>query len=211
MSLAKKYRLIIASIIVVVGGILLFIWGYNKLQPLPELTEFKTSYFHFIYPRAYTAKEYAPGVVSIGNQDNDGINPLVEVVRYQSDPDIALPATFDAFMKRQAAALCGADGPIESISCTQVGVTPYTNPLGVKGNKLDLALVRTNLRSGTTTNSTYGPIYVFDTSGSRASSTPEDPFRYSAIFIYPSLSAFINLGTTSPQILNEVVNSYTPR
>lgn len=208
MSFIHKYRLWIAGIIVVVGGAFLLSWGYDALKPLPEYTEFKTGYFSFTYPRVYDAKEYAPGVVSIGTDNDEGIDPLVEVVRYQSDPDTALPTTFDAFMKRQAAALCGADGPVESIACTQVGVTAYTSPMGIPGQKLDLTMVRKNLKSGTTTSSTYGPIYVFDTSGSRASSTPETPFRYSAIFIYPALAAFVDTGTTSPQILDQVINSF---
>jgi hypothetical protein len=207
MSPFQKYRLWIAGIVVVVVGIALLTWGYQEFKPLPETTDFKTSFFTFTYPRIYDAVEYAPGVVSIGTVTGSSTKPLVEVVRYKSDPDVALPANFETFMKRQAAALCGADGPIESISCTEVGVTPFVSTSGVEAQKLDLTMVHKNLRSGTTTTSTYGPIYVFDTSGARASSTPEDPFRYSAIFIYPSLSAYLS-GTTSPQLLQSVLDTF---
>ncbi len=115
------------------------------------MTDLKTRYYSFSYPRVYDTKEYAPGVVSIGHQDGDALMPLVEITRYQSDPDTAAPKSFDTFMKLQAAALCGADGPTESINCTEVGVTPYISPKGLPGQKLDLTLVRKNLKTGTTT------------------------------------------------------------
>lgn len=212
MSFFQKYRLWIAGAIVVVVGILLLILGYQTFKPIPESTSFKTRFYSFSYPRIYSAQEYAPGVVSIGNKKEDGIDPLVEVTRYQSDPDTAVPTTFDAFMKRQAAALCGADGSIESITCTEIGVTPYTSPTGVEGKKLSLTLVRKNLKTGTTTPLTYSPIYVFNTSLPRATSTQSvssttEPYRYSAIFIYPSLTSFI-AGTTSPQVMDPIINSF---
>lgn len=205
MQFLNKYRLWIAGFILVLAGIGLAMLGYQHLHPLPENTDFKSRYFSFSYPRVYAAKEYAAGVVSIGKKNGDGLDPLIEVTLYQSDPDSPTPKKFDTFMKLQAAALCGADGSVESVSCTQVGVTPYVSPTGLAGQMLNLTLVKKNLKTGTTTNATYGPFYVFNTTNPP---TPTDPLRYSAVFIYPSLSAFMN-GTTSPAIMQQVLSTFT--
>jgi hypothetical protein len=204
MKFFQRYRFWIAGAIVIIVGAALAVWGYQKAHPLPEYTYFKTADFNFSYPRAYSAQEYARSVVSVGNPTNDGLEHLVEVVRYQNDPDVPTPESFDTFMKRQAAALCGTDGPIESITCTEVGVTPFTFPAGMQSQKLDLAMVRKNLKSGTTTDATFGPIYVIDTT---ASSTPDRPLRYSAIFIYPSMQAFLK-GKTSPDLMKIIIDSF---
>lgn len=198
----EKNRFLIAGVIVVIVGVILLIMGYQAFKPLPDNTDLKTRFFSFSYPRIYDVEEYAPGVVTLGHDKGDAFEPLVEINRYQSDPESALPASFDAFMKRQAAALCGADSSIESVICTEVGVTAYTSPKGAVGQKLGLTLVRKNLKSGTTTSSTYGPMYVFNTTDTSTTTT-----RYSGIFIYPSLAAFLN-GTTSPAIMDQVLNTF---
>jgi hypothetical protein len=205
MEFIQKYRLWIAGIIVVVAGIAILMLGYQHFKPLPETTEFKGRYFSFTYPRIYNAQEYAPGVVSIGTKNDAGLDPLVEVTRYGSDPDSALPKSFDTFMKLQAGVLCGADGPIESIACTEIGVTPYTSPTGLSGQMLNLTLIKKNLKTGTTTNETYGPFYVFNTTNP---ATTDTPLRYSGIFIHPSLAAFLS-GTTSPAIMQGVLSTFT--
>src|ERR1700754_4754735 len=145
MDFLKKNRLRVAAVLVIILGIGLayLTWGY--LHPLPAITSFKSSHYSFDYPRMYTAREYASGVVSIGIAKGDTLTPYTEVTLYQSDPEEKVPASFETFIKNQAGALCGADGPIESIACTQVGITPYTNPNGEDGSKLDLTLVRKNL------------------------------------------------------------------
>lgn len=214
MHIPKDRKFKLAAAVVIILGIILLIIGYVATRPVPDLTDFRSQYFTFTYPRMYDTEEYAPGVVSIGHQNGQVLIPLVLVNRYQSDPDIATPETFDAFMKRQASALCGTDGSVESVTCTEVAVTPYENPNGATGQKLDLTLLRKNLTSGTTTTSTYGPIYVFNTTAtstpetSAATSTPEDSLRYSAIFIYPAISAFL-ISSTSPELLNQVVTTFS--
>ncbi len=212
MHLPKNRTYTLAAAIVILLGIILLIIGYAATRPVPDLTDFRSQYFTFTYPRMYDTEEYAPGVVSIGRQNGQVLMPLVEVNRYQSDPDIETPETFDAFMKRQASALCGNDNSLESVSCTEVAVTPYENPNGATGQKLDLTLIRKNLTSGTTTSSTYGPIYVFNTTSTStpdatATSTPESTLRYSAIFVYPALSAFL-ISSTSPELLNQVITTF---
>lgn len=204
MDFLKKNRFRVAAVLVIILGIVIaFItWGY--LHPLPETTDFKSSTFSFTYPRTYFAKEYAAGVVSIGIGNDETIVPYIEVSRYKSDPESAQPKSFDEFIKRQAGALCGADGPIESVMCTQVGETPYTNANGEDGVKLDLTLVRKNLKTATTSTSTYGPMYVFNVT---PKPTADSPLHYAAVFIYPSLSAFLH-GTTTPELEQQIVSTF---
>jgi hypothetical protein len=206
MTFISKYRLWIAAAVVIILG-LLIVFGFDALKPLPETTALKTRYYTFNYPRTYDTQEYAPGVVSVGHKNGQVLIPDVEVNRYQSDPQAALPKDFDTFMKLQASALCGTDASTESVTCTEVGVTPYTSPKGFDGQKLDLTLVRKNLKSGTTTSNTYGPFYVFNTT-STSTVTTDNPLRYSAIFVYPALSAFLD-GTTSPALMDEIMNTLT--
>ncbi len=200
MQTIKKYRYIIAVAVLIVAGIGIILLTH---QPVPDNSDFKGGPFSFSYPRTFDVNEYAEGVVSVGHGNSNLFSPLVEVDRYQSDPDEKLPATFDDFMKRQAAALCGADGPKESVTCTQVGTSAYTSKQGLVGQMLNLTLVKKNLSTGTTTNATYGPMYVFNTT---ASSTDGDPMRYSAIFVYPSLAAFM-AGTSSPALEQQIVDT----
>lgn len=197
----NRFRLAIALVIVLGGALAYLTYGY--LHPLPDSTTFQSRYYSFDYPRTYATQEYASGEVSIGAQNGQILMPHVEVNRYQSDPDVAAPPSFDAFMKKQASALCGADGPVESVTCTQVGVTATTTAGGLSGQMLDLTLVRKNLKSGTTTSSTYGPLYVFNTT---AVPTPDSPLRYTAVFVYPALSAYLS-GTTTPLLLDQVVST----
>lgn len=205
MDFLKKNRFRIAIAAVLVLGIGLLLLTFGTFKPLPITTTFKSKFFSFDYQRTYAAQEYSSGEVAIGKQNGDTLVPYVEINRYQSDPDVALPSSYDVFLKRQASALCGADGPTESITCTEIGETPYTSPTGIEGKKLDLTLVRKNLKSGTTTSSTYGPFYVFNTT---LPPTPDRELRYSAIFIYPALSAFLS-GTTTPELMQQVMSTIT--
>jgi hypothetical protein len=203
MQFLKKNRFAVAiGLIIILGGGLIYLTqGY--LHPLPEVTTFKSKHYSFDYPRSYSAHEYASGVVSVGVMKGDALTPYTEVTLYQSDPDQKTPPSFDTFVKVQAGALCGSDSPVESVTCTQIGVTPYTNANGEDGSKLDLTLIRKNLKTGTTTSSTYGPFYVFNTT--KAPATGES-LRYAAIFIHPSLSTFLS-GTTTPELEQQIVST----
>lgn len=205
MSYITKYRWyligLLAVIIVVFG-----IYHYEKTRPGPILTELSTFHsgnFTFVYPRTYESKEYATGVVSVGeNYQNAGFIPLADVVRYKADPDVAQPVSFDAFMKKQVASLCGSDDSTQSISCTNPVVTPYTSTTGVSGSEVNLTLTKKNLSTGTVTTATYGPIYVFN-----STDTTAKPVRYQGVFIYPTFSSFILVGTTSPAFIESIATT----
>ena len=203
MILTPKYKLFIGIGAVVLLAVLAFA-TQDVWKPLPEMTTYHDNGFSFEYPRVNNAEEYAPGAVIVGTAGDEGLSPLVEVIRYQSDPDTALPATFDAYVRKQALALCGSDGSVERLSCTDVVATPYTSAQGLEGQELSLTLVRTNLADGTTATETFAPIYVFNTT--RPVEDAEDRFRYRAVFVYPSFASVIS-GTASPALLAQIIDS----
>lgn len=203
MILTPKHRLFIGiGAVVLLAAAAFFTQGLWK--PLPENTTYYDSSFSFEYPRMNNAEEYAPGAVAVGSTNEGVFNPFVEVVRYQSDRDVALPATFDAYVERQATALCGSDGPVESLSCTDVVSAPYTSAQGLTGQELSLTLLRTNLESGTTTTEVFAPVYVFNLT--RPVEDPEDVSRYRALFVYPSFSSVAS-GNVSPALLSQIIDS----
>jgi hypothetical protein len=210
MTFIQKYRYyVIAAAVVVVA---LLAWGgyylaHHKhiLAPLPETTEFRSGNFSFTYPRIVSAKEYDDGVVSVGGNYNGVFIPLVDVVRYKSDPQSAAPANLTAFVTKQAQALCGGDTAGERISCGSPVVTEYTSPSGLQGQEISLTLTKANTTTGTSTSTTFAPIYVFDPHIIPAS--VDGPARYDAIFVYPTFSSFLATGTSSPELIGEIVTN----
>ncbi|CAN5689982.1 hypothetical protein BH11PAT2_BH11PAT2_04370 [soil metagenome] len=202
MNLSKTQKRQIGAVLLIFILISIFAskrhWG-----PVPDNTTYHDVGFSFTYPRIYHLDEYAIDVASIGKPFGDTFTPLVEVVRYQSDPDSKLPPTYSDFIKNQALNLCGADGSTESITCTKADAKPYTSAKGLSGQELTLTLVRKNLKTATTTSTNYGPIYVFNTTPQPATG---DPFRFQALFAYPSLAAFVG-ATSSPELLQKVVDT----
>ncbi|HVW71844.1 MAG TPA: hypothetical protein VHB93_01680 [Candidatus Paceibacterota bacterium] len=205
MSYITNYRWYwVGLLAVIVIG--LGVWHYEDTRPGPILTELSTFHsgnFTFVYPRTYEAKEYATGVVSVGeNYQNAGFIPLVDVVRYKADPDVAQPVSFDAFMKKQVTALCGSDDSTQSITCTNPVVKPYTSTSGVAGSEVNVTLTKKNLSTGAVTTATYGPIYVFN-----STDTTSTPVRYQGVFVYPTFSSFILVGTTSPAFVESLATT----
>lgn len=206
MTLTPKQKLLIGVGAAVVLLILAAFLSRDLWTPLPDNTTYRDSNFSFEYPRALVAREYANAAVGIGTGSGIDFAPLVEVIRYQNDQDVALPATFDVYIERQARALCGSDGPIESLICTDVVATPYTSTQGLVGQELNLTLVRTNLADGTVTNDTFGPVYVFNVTDPADTTDPTDTLRYSSIFVYPAFAS-VATGSTSPTLLTQIIDS----
>jgi hypothetical protein len=201
---SDKKRLIIIGVaalaVIALGWFLI-----SRIEgPLPEVTTFQGKSFAFTYPRTYDLQEYATGVVTLSRVEASGPMPVVGVVRYKSDPDVALPPSFDAFAKRQAANLCGSD-QAETVTCGNPVAEPVTTDTGLTGTKLSLTLTRKNLATGAATTTPFGPIYVFDTT---APATVDSPLRYQGIFIYPALNSVLAASTT-PELVDQVMNSLT--
>lgn len=204
MTLTPRHKLLIGigAAVLLVG---LAVYMTRDLwNPPPDNTRYHDSSFTFVYPRVFNAEEYDAGAVGIGESNEGTFTPLVEVVRYQSDPDVALPVSFDAYVRKQALALCGSDGSGESLTCTDLATVPYTSTQGLEGQELSLTLQRKNLESGTTTTETFAPVYVFNTT--RPVEDPEDTLRYRALFVYPSFTSAA-AGNTHPELLAQIIDS----
>ena len=202
-NLTKKQKIAAAlAVILIAVGVWYVLDNWNG--PVPDTANYKSGLLSFDYARTAELREYAVGAVSIGEEgESDTFMPIVEVVRYKSDPDTALPANYDAFITRQARNLCAADGPTESLSCTNVESETFTTTGGVFGKKLSLTLIRKNLQTGTTTESTYAPIYAFNVT---EPVTAESPLRYASVFVYPALSTLL-AGSSSPALMDQVLNT----
>lgn len=206
MILTPKKKLFIgigAAVLVLIGAAFL---SRDLWIPLPDNTTYRASDFSFVYPRANVAKEYANAAVGVGTMNETEYNPLVEVIRYKSDEDVALPANFTAYVERQARALCGSDGSVESLKCTDVVSVPFESASGLVGQELTLTLVRTSLADGTVTNDTFGPVYVFNTTEPTDPTDPTDTLRYSAVFVYPAFAS-VAAASTSPALLTQIIDS----
>lgn len=204
MTLTPRHKLLIgiAGALLLVG--LIVYMTQDLWNPPPDNTTYHDSAFSFVYPRVYSAEEYDSNAVGIKEKTEGVVTPLVEVIRYQSDPDVSLPASYDVFVERQALALCGSDGPVEGLTCTDLVRTPYTSAQGLVGEELSLTLERTNLESGTTTTETFAPVYVFN--ATRPIEDLEDTFRYRAVFVFPSFSTAAS-GNMNSALLAQIIDS----
>ena len=198
----KKWRRIALAILIIVPVIAIGWYFAKDHTPVPDASTYRGKTFTFTYPRQGVLKEYASGVVSIGNEKGDEYAPLVEVVRYMNDPDQPTPSSFEAFAKQQALYLCGSDAT-EQVACSKPVAEPYATSRGYKGLKISLTLTRTNLSTGTSTAATYAPIYVVNTT---AKPDPGEKLRYSGIFIYHALPAVLS-GSVSQTLLDEVIGT----
>lgn len=203
MTLTLRHKILIGIGAAILLGLTIYLTR-DVWTPLPENISYREKNFSFVYPREYRVEEYNRGAVSIGIKQDNSFSPFVEVVRYENDHDAALPSTFDVYIKRQAEALCGSDGPVENLTCSDAVSVPYTSAQGLEGQELSLTLLRTNLESGTTTTETYGPVYVFNVT--QPVEDPEDTFRYRAIFVYPSFSSAAS-GNANFELLAQTIDS----
>lgn len=198
----KIILLAVAAVLVIGGGIALF--TYDDWKPLPDTTTYQGRNISFTYPRTYSVDEYGASAVYVSSTTAEGTElPVVEIVTYRNDPDVARPPTFRVFADRQIQALCGTDAPGETVRCITPVVEPYTAPGGYLGQQYNLTLERRNITSGAVSTTTYGPIYVFDIT---EPATPENPLRYEAIFVYPSFTAW-NQGNGKPELLETIMNT----
>jgi len=202
LDLAKKYRWFIAGGLIVL--ILIAVGAHYAFKkpppPIDAPSEFKSANFSFTYPRLFTAVERTDGAVALGGKVGDSFIPLVDVVRYKTDPDAPAPASFETFAARQAQALCGSDAEGVSLACTSPVTKVYTTPAGLVGEEMSLTLVARNLKSGTTTSSTYGPVYIFNTS---QKPDPGEAVSYQAVFVYPDFYSF-TLASSSAALVPDV-------
>lgn len=205
MTFDKKRIYILAGAVLVFAIAALIWWQYEETDgwaPLPVETSYQSPEFAFSYPREYSLEEYARGVVSLGTEINDERVSLVEVVRYRHDPDTATPVSYEAFVTRQVLALCGSDDAALIISCSNPVATSSPYGGAFEADEITLTMTRTNA-AGEKITEPFGPIYVFNTT---QAATAEDPLRYEATFVYPSLEA-VRAGTSTPALTELIARS----
>jgi hypothetical protein len=199
----KRFRwFIAAAVIVVIGGFAAdHYFNHTAANITTDVSTFSSGNFSFTYPRVLAAKEYDDGVVSLGGESNGVFIPFVDVVRYKSDPDRAAPASFETFVARQAVALCGgSDAAGADLACADPVVKPYASPTGLAGSEVSLTLIHTDPTTGARTESTYAPVYVFNTT---PDVEPGEALRYQAVFVYPDFSTFA-LASSSASLVPDI-------
>ncbi len=204
-NLTKKQKIILGIVagLLLIAGIAYF--SRDAWVPVPDNTTYRSGSLSFTYPRTESLKEYGSSAIYLGSETDTEFASHIEVVQYRSDPDAPLPASFDAFAKKQAQFLCGTDGAVESVTCTNPVSEPITTAGGLVGQKLSLLFTRKDLTSGAVSTSTYTPVYVFNTT---EAADEGEALRYRALFVYPSVSGFL-AGTTTPVVLQQVIDTLT--
>lgn len=199
----KKHLIVlgVVSLVLIVGGTAFF--TYDDWKPVSETVGYRSGSASFTFQRGYSLKEYGNSGTLVGVTTEGGFAPLVEIVSYQNDPDVARPANFDAFIKRQAQVLCGTDNGIDSVTCSDPVIEPITTTTGMKGQKISLSLVRRNLETGAVGTTTYTPIYAFDTT---ESPDPDETLRYRTTLIYPSFTPFLE-GIVATDLMDDIFNT----
>ncbi|HWH15986.1 MAG TPA: hypothetical protein VNU25_00080 [Candidatus Paceibacterota bacterium] len=205
MQLSQKYRipLIIGGVAVAIAAIgWLGYVIYDNTRPVPDIATFRTSFYSFDYPREYRIEEYASGVISVGTETEEGFQPLVEVVRYQNDPQAPQPASYAQFVNRQLVNLCGSDDPSQPDTCESAVGEAYQSPTGFQGQQFNLELTSSTAAAGAPV-VPFGPIYVFNITRDEQ----EPPIRYSALVVYPSLDA-VKKGLDTATIQSIVMQTF---
>jgi len=205
MSYITKYRWYLLGLIAVLLIAYAFYSHYEKTKPGPITTDvstFVSGHVSFDYPRTYAVKEYSAGQVSVGqNYGKSGFISLVDVVNYKTDPHSAPAASYLIWKNKELASLCGSDDSVESITCTNPTSTSVYSTGGLQGEDIMMTLTKKNLTTGTTSTLMYGPVYVFNTTSATA------PTSYQAVFVYPTFSSFILVGSTSPAFVDSIATT----
>lgn len=120
--------------------------------------------YSFSYPTTLTLYQYSPEVVALGTGAGDAFSTTMEIqVAAAAADDPA--ADFNEFVTTSLRNYCAADGPQESIYCTDVAArTTYLTQSGLQGDELVFTRVHHAIPTNTDTTETYGPIYVFNIS-----------------------------------------------
>ncbi|MBU1292921.1 hypothetical protein KJ819_02520 [Patescibacteria group bacterium] len=190
---------VLVLILLVLGGWYL---ASNSKPVSTDTSTFRSKAFWFDYPRTYDVREFETGAVLVGSAEKREFTPLVQVMEYKSDPDEALPVSYEAFVRQQALALCGSDDSKTNVECADVVVEPFTSLNAFEGLKLTMSLVSTDLETEEVAVSSFGPIYAFDIT---KPGTAEDPLRYSTIFVNPTLAATLAKKDVT-ELLNNIVD-----
>ncbi len=197
---------------IILGLFLLFFWflmekGAEVAPEVPiETVENEPYGYRFSHSSGYSMYDHGSEYLSVGTPTEDGFESAVDLIVSENGTDTTFES-FDAFALSRAQTFCAADGPGESMSCTDIMErNSFTTESGLKGEELYLTLVRTNLRDGTSVEGRFGPVFVFDISNHAMGS------EYAALFVYEPLYSFFE--NPNPDLVRDIaasVETFEPR
>jgi len=122
--------------------------------------------FEMKYPLNYVLKEVWTDYILLRKIENEktewSISITAEHDRLGTN-DFEL--IFKEFVKKLALNSCPADGPNESIYCTEITeIKPFANENGISGYEIYMNEITENFLSDTMSNRVKGPIFAIDTS-----------------------------------------------
>lgn len=160
--------------------------AYIVTRKAPEAAVAKPTYenptlgYSFSYPEEYAVNAYTSEFVGVGKREGEGFLSVADVSLYEGEEY----ESFDAFVLDKARTLCAADGPDETINCTDViDAKPFTAASGLTGNELYLLLAQKTFSTGETKTYSFGPVYVFP--------YEKEGSAFAAIFVYQPLPSFL--------------------
>jgi hypothetical protein len=181
----------IIIILVAIAGVYAF-WGKDMRttdergnQDQPQTLEYRndTYGYAFTFPNSVSIQEYTQQTVSVGTPTNGGFDAAADVSVVESGNEGGYE-NFEAFVFERGRTLCAADGPNESIDCTGIAErNEITTSTGLAAAELYFTLVRTNLQTGDSTESRFGPVYAFNI----APNVPNADFA--ALLVYQPLAS----------------------
>ena len=188
-----KTSVAIAALLVVGIGIFAFVLVANRDRlagdiPAPSVHTDEVFGFSAAVPEGYTLSTYENHSATIGKADDEGnVLPAVELIVVEESADNPFDP-FDSFDLFVAAALrnsCAADGPNESIACTDILSSDQFETSGAQGAEVTLREVHTSVGgegANASTETTRGPWYVFNI-------TKEASPTYAVLIVRTPLSA----------------------
>lgn len=167
-----------ASYIVIAGIVLLLlVGGYfmlrdednTSMQAVQNAQQERyasdTYGFSFAIPEDYEYTVYTEDAIDIGTATTSGFTGVANVRVYASLGEGGYE-NFEAFVFESLKNACAADGPAETIFCSEVeDKEGFTTDSGVAGTQLSLRRVYQNLATGEERVDSFGPIFVFDLRG----------------------------------------------
>jgi hypothetical protein len=201
-----KQTVVFILILVIVAGAAAYVMqhrvhrspGAADQAAISQVYESSTYGYSFAYPADLALVEYQPFAVAVGDAIPDGLTAYAEADVSESGEEGGY-ASFEEYEFERGRNFCAADGPNESISCDKiVSREPFTTDTGISGDKLTFRLIHKDLKEGTQTESTFGPVYAFNIQAN----TPDS--KYSALFIYPPLATYEN---ARPELVTAIASS----
>lgn len=121
--------------------------------------------FSFAVPAPFEVKEYLPEAVSVGQPaPDDGFDAVADIRLAVAGEGEDYPS-FEDFALGTLRNMCAADGPGETIHCTEARQRqPFVTASGLEGEVLYMERVHETFASSEKAVDGFGPVFLFDVS-----------------------------------------------